>query len=106
MIKTNFHTIGIGVAFSPNLKANIYEAARLSLFFESKLVLIHVGETSSEKEQKLQDILDPFIKQNLNYEIVFKTGEPVNVILSISKEKEVNLLILGALQKENFVQYC
>ena len=105
MIKTNFHTIGIGVAFSPNLKANIYEAARLSLFFESKLVLIHVCETSSEKEQKLQDILDPFIKQNLNYEIVFKTGEPVNVILSISKEKEVNLLILGALQKENFVQY-
>jgi len=105
LIKTNFHTIGIGVAFSPNLKANICEAARLSLFFESKLVLIHVGETSSEKEQKLQDILNPFIKQNLNYEIVFKTGEPVDVILSISEDKQVKLLILGALQKENFVQY-
>ena len=105
MIKTNFHTIGIGVAFSPNLKANIYEAARLSLFFESKLVLIHVGETSSEKEQKLQNILHPFIEQKLNYEIVFKIGDPVNVILSISKEKQVSLLILGALQKENFVQY-
>ena len=105
MITTNFHTIGIGVAFSPNLKANIYEAARLSLFFESKLVLIHVGETSSEKKQKLQAILDPFIKQNLNYEVVFKTGEPVDVILSISEKKQVNLLILGALQKENIVQY-
>ncbi|WCO01697.1 universal stress protein [Psychroserpens ponticola] len=105
MNKINFHTIGIGVAFSPNLKANIYEAARLSLFFESKLVLIHVGKTSSEKEQKLQDILVPFIKQNLNYEIVFKTGEPVDVILSTSEQKQVNLLILGALQKENFMQY-
>lgn len=105
MIKTNFHTIGIGVAFSPNLKANIYEAARLSLFFESKLVLIHVGERSSEKEQKLQNILEPFINNNLNYEVVFKTGEPVDVILSITEEKKVNLLILGALQKENFVQY-
>lgn len=105
MIKTNFNTIGIGVAFSPNLKANIYEAARLSLFFESKLVLIHVGETSLEKEQKLQEILEPFIKQNLNFEMVFKTGDPVDVILSISEEKQVSLLILGALQKENFVQY-
>ncbi|MEH6536830.1 MAG: universal stress protein [Psychroserpens sp.] len=105
MINNIFHTIGIGVAFSPNLKANIYEAARLSLFFESKLVLIHVGDQSSEKEQQILDILQPFIEENLNYEIVFKTGEPVDVILSISEEKKVSLLILGALQKENFVKY-
>ena len=105
MTNNIFHTIGIGIAFSPNLKANIFEAARLSLFFDSKLVLIHVGETSSEKEQTIQDILKPFSTQNLNYEIVFKTGNPVDVILSISEEKNVNLLILGALQKENFVQY-
>ncbi|WP_298901176.1 universal stress protein [uncultured Psychroserpens sp.] len=100
-----FHTIGVGVAFSPNLKANIYEAARLSLLFESTLVLIHVGELSEEKEQQLLDILQPFIDQNLNYEMVFKTGDPVDVILSISEEKKVDLLILGALQKENLVQY-
>lgn len=105
MTNTIFHTIGIGVAFSPNLKANIYEAARLSLFFKSKLVLIHVGDTSSEKEQQILDILKPFIDQNLDYEMVFKKGEPVDVILSISEEKKVSLLILGALQKENFVQY-
>jgi len=105
LTNTNFHTLGIGVAFSPNLKANIYEAARLSLLFGSKLVLIHVGETSEEKEKKLHDILDPFIKQNLNYEVVFKIGNPVDVILSTSEEKKVNLLILGALQQENFVQY-
>jgi nucleotide-binding universal stress UspA family protein len=100
-----FQTIGIGVAFSPNLKANLYEAARLSLFFESKLVLIHVGEKSDEKKRQILDIIQPFIKDNLNYELVFKTGNPVDVILSVSEEKKVDLLILGALQKENFVQY-
>lgn len=105
MTKTYFHTIGVGVAFSPNLKANIFEAARLSLFFESKLVLIHVGETSSEKEHQIQNILEPFIKENLNYELVFKTGDPVNVILSTSEEKKVSLLVLGALQKEKLFQY-
>jgi nucleotide-binding universal stress UspA family protein len=100
-----FKTIGIGVAFSPNLKANLYEAARLSLFFESKLVLIHVGEKSDEKKQQILDIIQPFVKDNLNYDVVFKTGNPVDVILSVSEEKKVDLLILGALQKENFVQY-
>ena len=48
----NFKTIGIGVTFSPNLEANINEAARLALFFGSKLVLIHVGEASEEKLNK------------------------------------------------------
>lgn len=105
MSTTIFQTIGVGVAFSPNLKANLFEAARLALFFESKLVLIHVGEASDDKQQQILDTIEPFIKDQLNYEIVFKTGNPVEVILSVTEDKNVDLLILGALQKENFVQY-
>ncbi|MCT4629344.1 universal stress protein [Winogradskyella sp.] len=100
-----FSTIGIGVTFSPNLRANIYEAARLSIAFKAKLVLIHVGENSVEKQDKFHTILEPFINDNLDFEIVFKSGNPVDVILSISKEKQIDLLILGALQRENFVKY-
>lgn len=100
-----FHTIGIGVTFSPNLKANIFEASRLALVFQSKLVLIHVGEESAEKMEQFQSILEPFIKQSLDYSIVFKPGNPVDVILSVSEEKKINLLILGALKRENFLKY-
>jgi nucleotide-binding universal stress UspA family protein len=100
-----FHTIGIGVTFSPNLKANIFEASRLALMFQSKLVLIHVGEESAEKIEIFQSTLEPFIKESLDYSIVFKTGNPVDVILSVSKEKKINLLILGALKRENFLKY-
>ncbi|WP_339757717.1 universal stress protein [uncultured Winogradskyella sp.] len=100
-----FNTIGIGVTFSPNLKANLYEAARLSLMFKSKLVLIHVGEKSADKQTQFLSILEPFIKDNLEVDIVFKTGDPVDVILSTSKEKQIDLLILGALQRENFLKY-
>ena len=100
-----FKKVGIGVTFSPNLKANIYEASRLSLILHSGLVLIHVGEKTSEKEAQFHDILEPFIKNGLNFEIVFKSGNPVDVILSVSKEKQIDLLILGALQRENFLKY-
>lgn len=100
-----FHTIAVGAAFSPNLKANLYEAARLSLFFEAKLVLIHVGEKSEDKVKTLKIILNAFKKDNLDYDVIFKTGKPVDVILSVTQEKNIDLLILGALQRENFVNY-
>jgi nucleotide-binding universal stress UspA family protein len=100
-----FNTVGIGVTFSPNLKANVYEAARLSLMFDSKLILIHVGEKSSDKEAQFYSILEPFTKDNLEVEVVFQSGNPVEVILSTSEEKKIDLLILGALQRENFLKY-
>ena len=105
MKENPFNTIAIGVAFSPNLKSNIYEASRLSLFLGSKLILIHVGEKSSEKINRIETILEPFIKAGLLFEIVFKIGDPVEVILSIAKAQMVDLLILGALQRENFLKY-
>lgn len=100
-----FKSIGIGVAFSPNLKANLFEAARLSVFFGAKLFLIHVGEASKDKIDMLSIILKGFEKDNLDYEVVFKTGDPVNVILSTSERKKIDLLILGAVQRERFVKY-
>lgn len=100
-----FNTIGIGVTFSPNLKANVYEAARLSLFFSCRLILIHVGEKSDEKSQKFHSILEPFKAKNLDYEIVFQTGDPVEVILNTSESHRVDLLILGALKRENILKY-
>ncbi|NND63056.1 MAG: universal stress protein [Flavobacteriaceae bacterium] len=100
-----FRIIGIGVAFSPNLEANLYEAARLSLFFGSKLLLIHVGDASEEKKQAIVEILAPFQTQNIDYEIIFKPGEPVEVILNAVIKEKIDLLILGALQRENILTY-
>ncbi|WP_445737296.1 universal stress protein [Mariniflexile sp.] len=100
-----FNSIGIGVAFSPNLKANLFEAARLALFFDSKLFLIHVGKASEDKIKALKIILAPFKKDPLDYEVVFKLGNPVDVILNATLEHKIDLLILGAVQRERFLKY-
>jgi len=100
-----FKKIGIGVTFSPNLKANIHKASRLALRLKSNLVLIHVGEQSTDKDAKFNAILEHFVKKGLAFEIIFKPGNPVDVILSITNEKNIDLLILGALQRENFLKY-
>lgn len=105
MSQPYFKSIGIGVTFSPNLKANLYEAARLSMLFDSKLILIHVGEASEEKTNTFQEILAPFSIDGLEVDIVFEPGEPVKSILSAVNDKKIDLLILGALQRENIFKY-
>jgi len=100
-----FKTIGIGVTFSPNLEANINEAARFALCFGSKLVLIHIGEASEKKSSIFLRFLSHFENKGLEFEILFKSGDPVDVILSSAEEKKVDLLIIGALKKENFLKY-
>ena len=100
-----FKTIGIGVTFSPNLDANINEAARLALFLESRLILIHVGESSDDKLTVFSSLLSPFKDKGLDFEVTFKSGDPVEVILSITEEKKIDLLIIGALKKEKFLKY-
>ncbi len=105
MLTKPFKKIGIGVTFSPNLKANIYEASRLALMFHSNLVLIHVGEKSNDSESAFLKILNPFIQKGLAFEIIFKPGDPVSAILSAAKENSIDLLILGALKRENFLKY-
>lgn len=105
MNTTVFKTIGIGVTFSPNLEANINEAARLALFFGSKLILIHVGKSSEDKLTTFSSLLSSFKDQGLVFEVTFNSGDPVEVILSTTEQKKIDLLIIGALKKEKFLKY-
>ena len=105
MNTTVFKTIGIGVTFSPNLEANINEAARLALFFGSKLILIHVGKSSEDKLTAFSSLLSSFKDQGLVFEVTFNSGYPVEVILSTTEQKKIDLLIIGALKKEKFLKY-
>jgi nucleotide-binding universal stress UspA family protein len=100
-----FHSIGIGVAFSPHLKANLFEAARLAVFFKAKLQVIHVGDKTSYKVDALHDILAEFENEDLVYELVFQNGKPVTVILAMAASKNIDLLVLGAVQRERWLTY-
>ncbi len=105
MSSTKFKKIGIGVAFSPNLKANVFEASRLALVMDSELVLVHVGEENEEKKAIIDDHLASFTKRKLNYSIHFLPGAPVDIILSVIKNYDIDLMILGALKRETFFRY-
>ena len=95
----------IGIAFSPNLKANLFETIRISNMFNAQLIGVHIGKKSQKKEQQLQQLLSEAPKLNHPLKTIWQEGEPVDVILKTTQQEKIDLLILGALQKEKIYKY-
>ena len=100
-----FKKILIGIAFSPNLKPNLLEAIRIANMFGSELVGVHVGDKTAEKEEQLSLLLNEAPNLKNSFKTIWQGGKPVEVILSTCDENQIDLLILGALQKENLYKY-
>ena len=100
-----FETIALAVAFSPRLEALIAEAKRFTSLFNARIVFIHVGKRSGEKEKHLANILAHYGFTDANSTVEWQDGDAVETILSICKAHIVDLLIIGAVEKENMLKY-
>lgn len=100
-----FHKIAVAIAFSPRQQAIICEARRLQKLFNATLLLVHVGERTAEKEQTLQEHM-AVAQLSMEEVVVFwEEGDAVKRILSVCRKQEVDLLVAGALKKENIFRY-
>lgn len=100
-----FSKIALAIALSPRAEALLFEAVRIVKQFEGQLVLIHVGLMQEDTKQKLDELVTMAGGQELAPKIVAQEGKPVEVILDVCKQEKVDLLLAGALQKENLVRY-
>ena len=100
-----FRKVLIGFAFSPNLKANIFEAARLAFQFDAEIIFLHVGEKTTQKEQEFEQLLASLPKGPKKQSVVWKVGSPNDVIVATCEKEKVDLLLLGALKRENMLRY-
>jgi nucleotide-binding universal stress UspA family protein len=100
-----FETIAVAVSFSPRCLPVLAEAKRLSNLLNASLILIHIGSKTSDKEKMLDDLMDEVGIDDNKSRIIWMEGEPVETILKLCKLHIVDLLIIGALVKENFVKF-
>jgi len=100
-----FKTMLFGFAFSPTLEANIFETTRIAHFFDAKLILLHVGDKTKEKSEKISALLDKIEYKDHPIEIHWEQGKPVSTILETCKKFRIDLLVLGAMQHENMYQF-
>ncbi len=100
-----FETIAIAVSFSPRCLPVLAEAKRLSDVLNAALILMHIGEKTSEKERHLDEMMSQVGMDDSRYRVIWMAGDPVDTILELCKLNIVDLLILGALEKENVIKF-
>ena len=98
--------IGVAVAFSPRIEAILAEAARVKKLWGAELILIHVGTHGEKESSRLNQLLiQTGLDTSDDVKIFWEEGKPSQRILAICKKENVDLLIAGALKKENILQY-
>ena len=101
----SFKKIGLAIAFSPRLEALLFETARLKRFWNAQIVLIHVGEVDAQNEIILKALLEKTGLQGNDVTLRVVHGKPSKEILSVCREEKVDLLVAGAMKKENLLKY-
>lgn len=100
-----FNVIGLALAFSPTARAMLAETSRLVIHFKSKLILIHVGSHGPEEERLISEMMMEAGLSSANIKVLWKKGDPVKEILKACKDEKIELLVAGALKKENLVNH-
>ncbi|RZP10349.1 MAG: universal stress protein [Flavobacteriales bacterium] len=105
MKKTLFKKILVGFAFSPNLKANIFTSLRLADSLKAEIFFIHVGKKTSVKKKTFEEILEDSPVQPKLIKVLWEEGGPIPTILKMCKKNKIDLLLLGAVQRENVLKF-
>ena len=100
-----FRKVAFAIAFSPRLDAILSEAERMQKMLNCYLVLIHIGSKNSGKEQELEAKLAERELPAEKREVIWESGNPANEILEICHKEQVDLLVMGALQRESLLSY-
>src|ERR1041385_5437403 len=100
-----FETIGVAIAFSPHLEAILGEAKQLAEKFNAQLLLMHIGERTRSKEAKLDECMKNAGIEEKKTRIIWHEGNPVTTMLALCKLNIVDLLVVGAMRKENMLRF-
>jgi nucleotide-binding universal stress UspA family protein len=100
-----FQTIALALAFSPTADAMASIACHLASFFGSRLVFIHVGKRGPAEQARMEKLTLLARTHSVDLKMIWREGDIIQNIRSVCKEEQVDLLIAGALKKENMLKY-
>jgi nucleotide-binding universal stress UspA family protein len=101
----HFKKVGVAVSFAPTTPAMLAEAGRLANLFHAGLVVMHVGATTESTRQQLQKQLSHTGIDTARITMCWEEGDPATRILELCKREQVDLLVAGALRKENLITH-
>lgn len=81
------------------------ETAHIAQLLNAEMLLIHVGDQTPDTEARMNAMITKCNVRRERLSVIWGSGDPVSVILASCKKHHVDLLVTGALKKENLVQY-
>ena len=100
-----FKKLLFGFAFSPSLRANVFEVTRLASFLNASLVFVHVGSKTAEKEEEFNSVLKECPIVPTDIKLLWREGRPINTLISVCVKMNIDLLLLGALKREKMLKF-
>lgn len=100
-----FERIAVAITLSPRIAEMVCEGFRFAQAFNATLYFLHVGKNEIGSLTKIRNVINQYNKQNYPYDLVVEEGDVVDTLLNTSKDLEIDLLIAGALEKENTLKY-
>lgn len=94
-----YKNIAVASTFSPRFSQVLSEAKRIQNRFGSEMNLIYVGERNAETDRKFAKMLGA-LELPLDSPIHYAKGDPATCILGVAKEKGMDMIVAGALEKE------
>jgi nucleotide-binding universal stress UspA family protein len=100
-----FEQIAVALSFSPYLDALIKESFRLAKFSKAHVHFIHVGPTNTATKSEFENTINKYAEADIDHSLIIEEGEIVDTILKICKNRRIDLIIVGAFEKENMFKY-
>ncbi|KOY84982.1 hypothetical protein AD998_01420 [bacterium 336/3] len=100
---TLYKKIALAIGLNPRTEALVSEAKRIQKAFQAELLLIHVGEQTTEREQLMSEFLQNAQAKDLPLKWIDKSSVTENIIKTCESES-VDLLIIGAFARETFLK--
>lgn len=100
-----YKKIGVAIAFSPQCEAIIAAAVRLQKQYNAELLFIHIGAETSEEKEMLNRMVENTEADSEHLRYIWEQGKTAKKILAIGKREKIDLLVAGALKRENLVKY-
>jgi nucleotide-binding universal stress UspA family protein len=101
-----FERTVIAAAFSPRALAVLNEAHFLVSHVGSKAIVVHAGEQTPQNSSKLEKtIAQSNFGAEANLILELRPGDPEEVLVQVARDYRADLIIAGALPKENFFKY-
>jgi nucleotide-binding universal stress UspA family protein len=93
------------MSFSPRAAAVLAQAARLRHLFSAELIIIHVGLAGDSERERMKAMIREAGLTDLPVRVIWEAGDPAKAVLRCCEREGIDLLIAGALKKENLVRF-